>query len=166
MVAEAIFEHYLPRFADDRVPESPWGCPVGGGQGRQHRGVFRHRDDPFGFRRPLRPAQAGRRVLGVSGKARYVLGLDALVARAAELYTDSGVLAPDQVGSVVGQVMEFIGTRLRVAMEEAGIRYDIADAAIAAGIGRPACTWERAWRLRKLHTSPGSPPCDCSLQGA
>ena len=27
VVAEAIFEHYLPRFADDRVPESPLGLP-------------------------------------------------------------------------------------------------------------------------------------------
>lgn len=155
VVAEAIFEHYLPRFADDRVPESPLGAALSvADKVDSIVGYFGIGMIPSGSADPYALRRQAAGVLGVYGKARYVLGLDALVARAAELYADSGVLAPDQVGSVVGQVMEFIGTRLRVAMEEAGIRYDIADAAIAAGIGRPACTWERAWAVTQVAHEP------------
>lgn len=154
-LAEAIYEHYLPRFTGDALPVSQLGAALSVadkidtivgyfGIGLIPSGSV----DPYALRRQA----AG--VLAVYVDARYVYGLDSLVEDAARLYVDAGVIDEASVDGLVRQVMEFIATRLKVSMEEAGVRYDIADAAIAAGIGMPACTWERAWAVTSVAGEP------------
>ena len=50
-VCQAIEEHYLPRFAGDRLPASGVGVAVAiGGSARLHRGLLRHRARPHRLR--------------------------------------------------------------------------------------------------------------------
>lgn len=150
-LAEAIYEHYLPRFTGDALPASQLGAALSvADKVDTIVGYFSIGLIPSGSADPYALRRQAAGVLAVYVDAKYVYGLDSLVEDAARLYVDAGIVDEASVDGVVRQVMEFIATRLNVAMVEAGVRYDIADAAIAAGIGMPACTWERAWAVTSV----------------
>lgn len=154
-VAEAIFEHYLPRFAGDALPASPLGAALAVADKIDTIvGYFGIGLIPSGSADPYALRRQASGILAVHAERRFVQSLDALATHAAQLYVNAGVLSADDVESVRSQVLDFIATRLRVAMEEAGIRYDIADAALSVGIARPACSWERAWAISEVVREP------------
>lgn len=154
-LAEAIREHYLPRFSGDELPNTELGAALAvADKVDTIVGYFAIGLVPSGSADPYALRRQAAGVLAVYNAARYVHGLDSLVEGAARLYADASVIEEASVDAVAKQVLEFIGTRLNVAMGEAGVRYDIADAAVAAGIGMPACTWERAWAVTSVAGEP------------
>ena len=151
-VAEAIFQHYLPRFAGDALPASPLGAALSIADKIDTLvGYFSIGLIPSGSADPyaLRWQAAG--AVSVHAEWTFRVGLDSLVARAASLFGEAGVAGDaSRQAQVVEDVMGFIRARVKASLEEAGFRHDIADAVLAAGFGRPACVFERAQAVAQV----------------
>ena len=132
-VAQAISEHYLPRFAGDRTPESLPGLAVGLADRLDSLvGLFAAGLAPSGNRDPFAQRRAA---LGLSQSlVAWNLAFDlrpALSAAAAHLPFPT---SPESQQAV----LEFILERQRNAMLENGSRYDVVDAVLAAQNHNPA----------------------------
>jgi len=152
IVAEAIFEHYLPRFAGDIIPASLLGAALSVADKIDTLvGYFSIGLVPSGSADPYALRRQAAGAVSVHAQWRFALGLDSLVARAAGLF-GSARAAEDEArqAQLVEGVMSFIQARLRASLEEAGHRHDIADAVLAAGCGHPACVFERAQAVAQV----------------
>jgi glycyl-tRNA synthetase len=125
-VADAIFEHYLPRFAGDRSPATKSGLVVGLADKLDSiAGLFavglapKGSADPFALRR----AAIGIITNLLNAKASFSLreGLKSAAARLPVKMDDKALEA----------AYAFIQDRARVIFNEAGNRYDVVDAVLA-----------------------------------
>jgi glycyl-tRNA synthetase len=132
-VAQAIFEHYLPRYAGDQSPASRPGLVVGLADRLDSlAGLFAADLAPSGNRDPFAQRRAA---LGlVQNLITWDLNFDLRLALAAAA---SHLPIP---ASPQGQqaVFEFIVERLRNVLLEQGSRYDIVDGVLAAQANNPA----------------------------
>lgn len=132
-VARAIFEHYMPRFAGDSLPESRGGVvlaladkmdTVAGffGIGIQPSGS----EDPYALRRQV----AG--IVSILLEREVSIPLSWLAFRSVSLLEEAGVLKlpPEEVSEVI---LDFARQRLRAMFIDRGVRYDLVDAALGAG---------------------------------
>ncbi|MFN2297838.1 MAG: glycine--tRNA ligase subunit beta, partial [Anaerolineales bacterium] len=131
-VARAIFEHYLPRGAEDTVPESPAGTAVAIADRLDSlTGLFAAGLAPTGTRDPFALRRAA---LGV---------IQILLTRGIRFDLREGIrlaasLQPIEVSDGVrDQLMEFITGRLRGVLADQGFRYDVVEAVLAAQAGNP-----------------------------
>jgi len=125
-VAQAIFEHYLPRFAGDRLPETLPGIVVGLADRLDSlAGLFSVGLKPTGSADPY-------------GLRRAALGIVQVLAGAGisfdlrEGLREAGALLPVTAdeGSQA-ETLAFIVQRLRVWLLEQSFRYDLVDAVLA-----------------------------------
>jgi glycyl-tRNA synthetase len=131
-VARAVFEHYLPRSADDALPESPPGIAVAIADRLDSlAGLFAAGLAPTGTRDPF-------------ALRRTALGLiQILLARGISFDLRGGIrqaaaLQPIPVSDEVqAQVLEFIAGRLRGVLADQGFRYDVVEAVLSAQGGNP-----------------------------
>ncbi len=125
-VAQAIEEHYWPRFMGDRLPESHAGVVVGLADRLDTLvGLFAVGIRPTGAADPwgLRRAALGLVQLLV-GKELSLALPEALSLTAEQL--------PVEVGEdVLREVLDFIDRRYRVYLIDSGFRYDMVDAVLA-----------------------------------
>lgn len=151
-VAEAIFEHYLPRFAGDVLPASRLGAALSiADKIDTLTGYFSIGLIPSGSADPYALRRQAAGAASVHGQWRFVMELDSLVACAAGLFEQAGVIrGVTERAQVIADVMDFVQARLKVSLEEAGFRHDIADAVLAADRGRPACVFERAYAVAQV----------------
>lgn len=131
-VAQAIFEHYLPRFAGDSLPAGKPGIVVGLADRLDSLvGLFAAGLVPTGSTDPY-------------GLRRAALGLvQILVGRGIALDLRRAVsAAADQLPVPAGEdvqaeVLAFVAQRLRGWLLEQGYRYDVVDAVLAEGSHDP-----------------------------
>jgi glycyl-tRNA synthetase len=141
-VAEAIFEHYLPRFANDQLPKTRAGLAVGLADRLDTlAGLFAAGMAPTGGRDPFAQRRAAlglvQALIGQNVSFDLRKGLEA-AASLLPISMDSGVLAACQV---------FIIERLRNLLLESGYRYDVVDAVVAARGYNPARTNQSVQQL-------------------
>jgi glycyl-tRNA synthetase len=132
-VAEAIFEHYLPRSAGDQLPQSRPGLAVGLADRLDTlSGLFAAGLAPTGAKDPFAQRRAAL------GLVLALIGLDQDfdVGRALELAA-SHLPIPVSPESQAA-CLSFISERLRNLLLEQGYRYDVVDAIIAAQGSNPA----------------------------
>jgi len=125
-VALAIEEHYLPRFAGDRLPSSAAGLAVGLADRLDTLvGLFAVGIKPSGAADPwgLRRAALGT-ILLLLGK-RVSLALPDALAAAAER------LSVDVSEDALREVSDFLDKRFRTYLLDSGYRYDAVDAVLA-----------------------------------
>jgi glycyl-tRNA synthetase beta chain len=152
-VAEAIFEHYLPRYGGDSLPRTPEGVVLSLADkldtltGFFHLGQFpRGSEDPFALRRQA------------SGMVQAILncGVSISLARSAQAatraYREISGLALDT--DVPEKVARFLGGRLETILEEEGVPYDLAAATLAIGFDDLILTRKRALALKEASSSP------------
>ncbi len=132
-VGDAIFEHYLPRFAGDAVPRSRPGMAVGLADRLDTlSGLFAAGLAPTGNKDPFAQRRAA---LGlVQNLIAWDLDLDLKHALQAAS-THLPIPVSDQALSAC---LEFISERLRNVLLEAGWRYDVVDAVLAEQGANPA----------------------------
>ncbi len=132
-VADAIYEHWLPRGAGDRLPQSDAGALLSIADRLDSLvGLFavglapQATADPYGLRRAA---------LGIVQilAARHI---DVDLARAAELAAEEQPV--EVTREVLDQVVEFIGGRLRSWLEEQDWPRDVIAAVLAAQASNPA----------------------------
>lgn len=125
-VAQAIDEHYMPRFAGDSQPASVAGRIVSLADkidtivGTFSRGLI-----PTGSQDPFALRRQALGVVNMLKEAQYHISLSQLVAKAMELLkiADAG-----QQAKLQNDVADFMKLRLKNVLADAGIRYDVVDA--------------------------------------
>ena len=125
-VAQAIDEHYMPRFAGDSQPASVAGRIVSFADkidtivGTFSRGLI-----PTGSQDPFALRRQALGIVNMLKEAQYHISLSQLVAKAMELLkiADAG-----QQAKLQNDVADFMKLRLKNVLADAGIRYDVVDA--------------------------------------
>jgi glycyl-tRNA synthetase len=141
-VAQAIFEHYLPRGAEDVLPASGAGLVVGLADRLDSlAGLFAVGLAPTGARDPFALRRAALGILQVLLGRNLALNLRAAVDLAAEAQP---VRVTPEVKS---QVLEFLAGRLRGVLADQGYRYDIVEAVLGERAHNPALARQAAHEL-------------------
>ncbi len=152
-VARAIAEHYLPRFAGDELPRTAPGAALALAEKLDNLcGFFSIGLAPSGSADPysLRRQAAGAVRIVLDRKWRLSLG--ALLLRAAAPFERRAAPA-----ATAGAVGEFLRDRFRGALVEAGYRYDLIDAVLAAGHDDLVDAKERLDAVAALARTPAFP---------
>ena len=125
-VAQAIEEHYLPRYVGDRFPESPVGLALGLADRLDTLvGLFAVGVKPTGAADPW-------------GLRRAALGVLQLLLERGDAFSLSGACEivaksmPVEVGEeVIAEVVRFIAVRLEALLRDEGVAYDVVNAVLA-----------------------------------
>ena len=124
-VAQAIDEHYMPRFAGDSQPASVAGRIVSLADkidtivGTFSRGLI-----PTGSQDPFALRRQALGIVNMLKEARYHISLSQLVAKAMELLQIDAA----KQSKLQNDVADFMKLRLKNVLADAGIRYDVVDA--------------------------------------
>lgn len=126
-VSEAIFEHYLPRFAGDILPSSPTGIAVSLAEKIDNLvGCFCIGIKPTGSQDPYALRRQALGIVNIILEKGLQVDLKSIVAKA---YDGFLIIKPDfNQEDTVREVIEFIRQRLRGVLLEKGISYDVIDA--------------------------------------
>lgn len=144
-VAQAIFEHYLPRFAGDKLPQSPAGRVVGIADKLDNivatfsRGLI-----PTGSQDPYALRRQALGIVNILIDAKYHLSLTEMVQHTMDLL---GIHDPDRRTKLIDEIGDFFRLRIKNILTEEGMRHDMIDAVIAAGTDNLYDTWLRAKAL-------------------
>jgi glycyl-tRNA synthetase beta chain len=147
-VAQALLEHYLPRFAGDVVPRSHLAALVGiadrldtivgcFGVGLVPTGTA----DPYGLRRHALG------ILNILMEKRYSFFLPELIEQAKEGLGQK-LTRPGE--EVTGEVLGFIKQRLFYQLTGQGFSYDVVDAVLTTPFGNPVDAVDRVKALDKM----------------
>ncbi len=157
-VWEAVRVHYRPRFADDPIPDTDIGKLLALSDKLDTLGSLfavgitpSGSADPFGLRRE---AHGVVKILDV-GQIRLSLSQ----VMGAGLSVLRGHVDLDKpVDEIIASVLAFLADRLSVSLREEGIRYDLVDAALAAGVDDLSLAARRARALQQLSDAPSFLP--------
>lgn len=163
LVAEAIAEHYLPRFAGDVLPKTAEGMCVGIADridsitGCFSAGLIPSgSEDPYGLRRQ------SAAILAMLFEANRGISLSALIAEAGKQLG----LKKQEAAKVESPVMDFLRQRLAGMLVSEGIRPDIVDAALSAGFDDPIVGKEKVKAIDAWRSSEDYQPLVTALKRA
>lgn len=151
-VADAIAEHYRPRFAGDELPASIAGQLVSVADKLDTMvGIFGVGMAPTGSADPYALRRGALGILGIVMDAGLPLPLDDAIAAALSGY--SGSLGDMDVEAVGAQVKAFIVGRLEGVLRDRGAAYDTVAAILAAAADDPADALARCAALQAARDS-------------
>jgi glycyl-tRNA synthetase beta chain len=132
-VADAIDQHYRPRFSGDVLPQGPISQAVALADRLDTLvGIFAIGQIPTGDKDPYALRRAALGILRIMIEGNLDLDLHQLISLAAQNFD-----AALKTDNAVEPVMEFIFDRLRAYYQEQGIRADVLDAVTALKPVRP-----------------------------
>lgn len=132
-VAEAIFEHYLPRFSGDRLPVTKSGMILGiADKVDTIIGCFVMGLAPTGSQDPYGLRRQSRGKIAIILKNNLEISLKDVIEKSLSLYKESvSVELKIDENEIVSQILSFLKQRLKNIFLEDGIRYDVIDAVLA-----------------------------------
>jgi len=142
IVAKAIFEHYLPRFAGDILPGTAAGRAVAIADKLDNivttfsRGLV-----PTGSQDPYALRRQALGVVNILIDGKISLSLSAMAKTAMEL---TGLMDPVKQQQVLDSFKEFFRLRLKNVLGDAGVRYDVIEALLATETDDIFDAWLRA----------------------
>jgi glycyl-tRNA synthetase beta chain (EC 6.1.1.14) len=132
-VPQAIYEHYLPRFAGDDLPQSSEGAAVAIADKLDTLvGIFGIGQTPKGDRDPFALRRAAIGLLRIIVEGNYPLDLEALVAQSRQSF--GSLLTAENVQD---DVVDFLLGRFRTWYQEQGIAVDVIQAVLARRPTKP-----------------------------
>ena len=141
LVAEGIFEHYLPRFAGDILPQTYTGRLVGLADKIDNiTATFSRGLIPTGSQDPYALRRQAIGIINMLQESGYSLSLSAILAKSMELLN----VEAGSREKITMQIMEFFLLRVKNILTNEGIRYDLVDAVLAVGIDDIAQVFARA----------------------
>lgn len=147
LVAQAIREHYQPRFAGDELPQTSEGTMVAlADKIDAIVGCFAVGIIPTGSQDPYALRRQAQAISLIVMEGALPLVLPAFVQHAYQMYQAKFQL-DRSLEEVQADVLDFFKQRLRHLLTEAGVSYDVIDAVLAAGIDQPADVGKRALAL-------------------
>jgi glycyl-tRNA synthetase beta chain len=151
-VAQAIFEHYLPRFAGDRLPETPAGAAVALADRLDTvLGCFALGLEPTGSADPYAVRRQALGVLRLLEEHAPRLAFTRALELAREAY--SSALSEEAWQRAAPRVLEFFRARLKATLA-ADHPADLTEAVLEAGFERPREARERLQALGRMKASP------------
>ncbi|MGQ9712728.1 MAG: glycine--tRNA ligase subunit beta [Desulfotomaculales bacterium] len=152
LVAQAIYEHYLPRGAGDELPATAAGRVLSLAEKADNLvGCFGLGIVPTGSQDPYALRRHALGMCRLLLEADIFLQTPDLFRRAYGLYGGRLKLGEEEVVSRLG---EFVAQRLRGLFVERGLAADVVEAVLAAGAGDVRDAWERGRALAVFRTTP------------
>jgi len=141
--AEALYEHYLPRFAGDELPETRAGAVVALSDKIDHvAGCFAVGLRPSGSQDPYGLRRQSLGILQVLLEHNFALTIRELTAKTLVLLAEKLKELPR--GEVEKDVVEFFHQRVRFFMQDKGMEYDIVEAVLnTPTFDNIPFTWQR-----------------------
>jgi glycyl-tRNA synthetase beta chain len=153
-VAEAIYEHYLPRFASDRIPRGETSSFLALADKMDTiTGCFVMGLEPSGSQDPYALRRHAMGVLRILIARRSPLSLPKALGRSIELFACAPGASPGGRGDLVARLREFYAQRLYTIVRGEGVDHDLATAALAAPWEYPHAVKDMAEELGRLRTS-------------
>lgn len=145
-VSEAIFEHYLPRFAGDILPQTNPGIALSIADKLDSiAGFFAIGIQPTGSQDPYALRRQALGILSILMNSKLDVDLNRLVGHALDNYSN---LEFDK-DEVISQIMDFFKERIKNLFRELGIRYDVIDAILNSDIQNISDMHARALELNR-----------------
>lgn len=155
-VCQGIRQHYWPRFAGDRLPDSLTGMVVGLADRLDTlAGCFGAGLIPTGSQDPYALRRQATGVVTMAVELNLKFSLAASIAAAYEGYTAGGIQLVRPLAAVQEQLIEFCRQRLEHLLEEKGYRYDVIQACLAAGSDDLAAAYHRTRDLSAFRDEEG-----------
>ncbi len=143
-VSEAIFEHYLPRFAGDILPTTNSGIALSiADKIDSITGFFAIGIQPTGSQDPYALRRQALGVLNIIMDRKLDIDLKELVSLSLENYSNIEFNKEE----VISSIMEFFKERIKNLFRDLGIRYDVIDAVLSAEIDDISDMHQRAVEL-------------------
>ncbi|MFZ5645429.1 MAG: glycine--tRNA ligase subunit beta [Bacillota bacterium] len=131
-VAEAIFEHYLPRFAGDIFPSSPAGRILSlSDKFDTLVGCFAVGIQPTGSQDPYALRRQALGICNIIIDGNLIISIREICLRAYEGFSQSMKLKVERE-SVINDLEEFFRQRIRGLLMDRGFAYDIVDAVLSS----------------------------------
>lgn len=153
-VAQAVKEHYQPRFAGDEIPEGIEGALVSIADKLDTiAGCFAIGIEPTGSQDPYALRRQAMGICLILIGHRFEFDFDSLISMALENYR--GIIAENCFSAATKlKIKEFFQARLKNILSEEGYRYDIVDAVLGVEYNSPLTTLARAAALEQRKTDP------------
>ncbi|MCL4440355.1 MAG: glycine--tRNA ligase subunit beta [Firmicutes bacterium] len=153
-VAEAIFEHYLPRFAGDRLPETLAGRVLSLADKMDTIvGCFAIGIQPTGSQDPYALRRQALGICHILIEGNIHLSLKQLIEWAYQGYSEE-VALKHELARVTGEIEEFFKQRLKGILSDRGLSYDTVDAVLAAGFDDLADVVDRGLAVASFRELP------------
>ena len=144
-VAQAIGQHYQPRFAGDALPDTTVGKLVALADKLDTIcGLFAVGQGPTGSSDPFALRRSAIGIVNML-EAGLAISLAAAIDESLASFAAQGVAF--DAAAVRAEVVDFFVTRTKVMLRDAGINADTIDAVLAAGVEEPAVISQRAHAL-------------------
>jgi len=142
-VAIAIGDHYLPRFAGDRLPGTDIGCILAIADKLDTLvGIFAIGQAPTGEKDPYGLRRAALGCLRIMIKCNLNLDLETCLMFAAETFEKN-----IKADTIIEDVFDFMMERLRYYYADTGIRPDVFDSVLTR---RPTCPFDFDLRVKAV----------------
>lgn len=152
--AEAIFEHYLPRFAGDALPQTKPGAIVALADKADHlAGCFAVGLKPSGSQDPYALRRSCLGLLQILLEHKFSLPFNQLVKKALSLYCEREGLKNLPLEELAEEIREFAWQRLRFFFQEKGMDYDLIDAVLNSSLQEAAPLMQRVKLLQDNRNS-------------
>lgn len=152
-VAQAILEHYQPRFAGDAAASSQAGALVAIADKLDSiAGIFAIGIEPTGSQDPYALRRAAMGICQTILARGLELDVDQLISKALDQY--GFVMEKDSKPVITAKIKEFFAARLRNILSDAGHRYDVVEAAMAVDWQQMQAVIRRAEALTALRDDP------------
>ena len=152
VVSEAIFEHYLPRFAGDILPETKAGIALSIADKLDSiAGFFAIGIQPTGSQNPYALRRQALGVLSILMDKKLDVNLKDLVNHALNNYNNLEFNKEE----VSTQIMEFFKERIKNLFRDLGIRYDVIEAVLSSEINDISDMHTRAVELNNWLSTEG-----------
>ena len=143
-VCEAIFEHYLPRFAGDILPKTNAGIALAIADKLDSiAGFFAIGIQPTGSQDPYALRRQALGVLNIIMDSKLDIDLKKLVELSLENYSNLEFNKDE----VINSIMEFFKERIKNLFRDLGIRYDVIEAVLSSDINDISDMYLRANEL-------------------
>lgn len=153
LVAEAIFEHYLPRFAGDRLPQTTAGKLVGVADKMDTiAGTFSRGLIPTGSQDPYALRRQALGIVNILIDSGYSISLTKMLKYSLELLK----VKEAKQEKLLASLQEFFQMRLRNILSEQEVRYDVIDAVMAEGTDDVYAAYLRALALARFMENPAA----------
>ena len=144
-VAQAIGQHYQPRFAGDALPDTTVGKLVALADKLDTIcGLFAVGQGPTGSSDPFALRRSAIGIVNML-EAGLPISLAAAIDESLASFAAQGVAF--DAGAVRAEVVDFFVTRTKVMLRDGGVNADTIDAVLAAGVEEPAVISQRAHAL-------------------
>ncbi len=152
-VSQAVFEHYLPRFAGDNLPETPTGIVLSLSEKIDNLiGSYAIGIKPSGSQDPYALRRQALGIVNIIVNKNLKLNLQDVLSKS---YAGFNSINPEQgLEDTVKEVIDFILQRMRGVLMEKSIAYDVIDAVFMSAAVDITDIYSRAVCLQQFKAMP------------